>query len=103
MKKLKSGWVEGSVQEFLALSDADMAYIESKRALAAFLRQRRLKKRLTQVELAAQLKTSQSRLAKMEAGDPTVSFDLLVQALFRLGATRHEVASVLKAAPRRAA
>ena len=31
MKKLKNGWVQGSAQEFLELSDADMAYIETKR------------------------------------------------------------------------
>ena len=35
MKKLKNGWVQGSAQEFLELSDADMAYIETKRALEA--------------------------------------------------------------------
>ena len=95
MKKLKNGWVEGSANEFLDLSDADMAYIETKRALAACLRELRQKKRLTQEELAARLETSQSRVAKMEAGDPTVSIDLLIQALYRIGATRRRVAAAL--------
>src|ERR1039458_8229524 len=73
MKKLKNGWVQGSTQEFLELSDADMAYIETKRALAACLRDQRMKRHLTQTELAARLETSQSSVAKMESGNSTVS------------------------------
>ena len=95
MKKLKNGWVQGSAKEFLDLSDADMAYIETKRALAASLRELRVKRRLTQVELAARLETSQSRVAKMEAGDPTVTIDLLLQSLYRIGATRRQIAALL--------
>ena len=92
MKKLKGGWVEGSVQEFLDLSDADMAYIETKLALTKALREERRKRHLTQVALAARMKTSQSRVAKIEAGDPTVSVDLILRALFTLGVTRKELA-----------
>jgi predicted transcriptional regulator len=103
MKKLKGGWVEGSVQEFLKLSDSDMAYIETKRALAACLRRHRIKNHLTQVQFAARLQTSQSRLAKMEAGDRTVTIDLLIQALFRIGASRQQVAAALTHASRPAA
>ena len=95
MKKLKKGWVEGTAQEFLHLSAADMEFIETKRALAACLREVRTRKRLTQVQLAARLKTSQSRVAKMEAGDPSVSLDLLFRSLYRAGATRRKVASSL--------
>ena len=95
MRKLRNGWVEGSAQEFLELSDADMAYIETKRALAACLRELRTRKHLTQVQLAARLRTSQSRVAKMEAGDQTVSLDLLFRSLYRIGATRQKVASAL--------
>ena len=95
MKKLKNGWVQGSVQEFLELSDADMAYIETKRALAAYLREQRMKQHLTQVELAERLETSQSRVAKMEAGDRTVSIDLLLQSLYRIGTKRRQLAALL--------
>ena len=95
MKKLKNGWVEGSVREFLDLSAADMEYIETKLALSRRLRELRAKKDLTQTELAAALKTSQSRVAKMEKGDPTVSVDLLLQALFRLGFSRKELARAI--------
>jgi transcriptional regulator with XRE-family HTH domain len=42
---------------------------------------------LTQVALAKKIKSSQSRVAKMEAGDPSVSIDLLVRSLIALGET----------------
>ena len=95
MKQLKNGWVEGSVQDFLELSDADVEYIETRRALSRMLRDLRAKRRLTQVELASKLNTSQSRIAKMEKADPTVSADLLLQALFRLGVKRKELAKAM--------
>ncbi len=79
----------------LELSDADMAYIETKRALAACLREQRMKRHLTQTELAARLETSQSRVAKMESGDSTVSIDLLLQALYRIGTKRRQLAALL--------
>jgi len=91
MKKLNRGWVEGSVQDFLSLSDADMEYIETKRALSMALKVVREKRNLTQVQLAGKLKTSQSRVAKMEKGDPSVSIDLLMYTLFRLGVPRSRV------------
>lgn len=95
MKKLKNGWVEGSTQEFLKLTDADMAYIEAKRGWAAKLRALRKSKHLTQGEVAARLSTSQPRVAMMEKGDPSVSLDLLARALLTLGATRRDLARAL--------
>ena len=95
MKTLRNGWVEGSVQDFLELSNADMEYIETRLALSRRLRAERKRQHLTQVELAARLQTSQSRVAKMEKGDQTVSLDLLVQALFHLGVTRKQLATAI--------
>jgi predicted transcriptional regulator len=92
MKKLKGGWVQGSVQEFLNLDDADMEYIETKLALTKAVREQRQRKHLTQVALAERMKTSQSRVAKIEKGDPTVSVDLILRALFSLGMTRKGLA-----------
>jgi len=92
MKKLRNGWVEGSVQDFLDLSDADMEFIETRRALARQVRALRRERGLTQTDLAARLKTSQSRVAKMEAADATISIDLLLQTLFRLGMKRRQLA-----------
>jgi len=95
MKKLKNGWVEGSVQDFLGLSEADVEYIELRRTLSRLLKDKRQKLHLTQVEAAARLQTSQSRVAKMEKADATVSSDLLLQSLFRLGLKRKELAGAL--------
>ncbi len=90
-----AGWRETTVQELLALSKADMQYIEMKLALSRLLREIRKRRRMTQTRAAALLKTSQSRLARMEAGDPSVSLDLLVRGLLALGASSRDL---LKAA-----
>jgi len=82
------GWRTGSVREFLGLSDAEAAYIELKLVLARALRVERERHGLTQAVAARQLRSSQSRVAKMEAADRTVSLDLLVRSYFGLGGTR---------------
>ena len=87
-----AGWKETTVQEFLNLSDADAQYIETKLALSRQLRELRQQRHLTQTQAASLLKTNQSRLARMEAGDPSVSLDLLVRGLFALGARWKELA-----------
>lgn len=86
------GFKVGDVQEFLKLSTEEAAYIELKFALAKELQDYRKAKRLSQVELARRIKSSQSRVAKMESGDPSVSLDLLIRSLFALGASRKELA-----------
>jgi len=95
--KLKAaGWAVGSVKEFLGLSNAEAAFIEMKLGLSRSLRERRQKCGLSQVQLAARLQSSQSRVAKMEAGDPSVSMDLLVSSLLLLGATTTDLAKVIR-------
>ena len=79
------GWRVGSASEFLNLSPEESAYLEMKLELSRTLQDRRKRKRLTQHELARILKSSQSRVAKMESGDPSVSLDLLVRSLLALG------------------
>ncbi|MBI4790966.1 MAG: helix-turn-helix transcriptional regulator [Chloroflexi bacterium] len=88
-------WKVGSVQEFLALTPEESAYIELKLALSESIKERRERKRLTQTDLARLLRSSQSRVAKIESGDSTVSLDLLVRSLIALGATRRELAQVI--------
>jgi hypothetical protein len=95
-EKLKAaGWAVGSVQEFLGLSDADTALIELKLSLSRSLRDRRQRRGVSQVELAKRLRSSQSRVAKMEAGDPSVSMDLLVSSLLVLGAGPADLAKAI--------
>ena len=95
----KKGWKVGTVQEFLELSDEEAAYVELRLRLAATLRQRRQKKRLSQSELASRINSSQSRVAKMEAGDPSVSLDLLIRSLLALGASSRDLARAISSAP----
>ncbi len=95
-EKLKNaGWRLGSTAEFLELSPEEAAFIELKLALANYLRRRREMKNLTQTQLARLLQSSQSRVAKMEAGDPTVSFDLLLRSLLYLGASPKQLAKII--------
>lgn len=96
-KRLTSaGWKIGTVGDFLGLSDAEERMVELRVSLAAELRERRSRAGLTQAEFAGRLKSSQSRVAKMELGDPTVSLDLLVRALFVIGTTPRELATAIK-------
>jgi ribosome-binding protein aMBF1 (putative translation factor) len=91
----KKGWKVGSVEEFLDLSPEESAYIEMKLRLSESLRNRRKRRRLSQVQLAKMIKSSQSRVAKMEGGDPSVSIDLLIRSLLALGASNRELARVI--------
>ena len=101
-KRLEAkGWRIGTAKEFLGLTDEESAYIELKIRLAEGLRQRRQEKGLSQVDLATKLQSSQSRVAKMEAGDPSVSLDLLIRSLITLGASDRELSRII--ATRRAA
>src|ERR671913_859887 len=89
------GWKVGTVEEFLGLSEEESAYIELKIKFAAGLRERRRQKGLSQLDLAAKLQSSQSRVAKMEAGDPSVSLDLLIRSLISLGASERELSRII--------
>lgn len=98
-KKLEAaGWRVGSVDEFLGLSAVESVLVDLRLALSQALRQRREMLHLSQRTLADRIKSSQSRIAKMEAADPEVSFELLLRGLFATGATRRDVADVFGAA-----
>lgn len=95
-KKLeRAGWGTGSAETFLDLSPEESAYIEMKLALCESLRYRRKEKQLSQIEFAEQIASSQSRVAKMEAGDPSVSLDLVMKSLLALGVSKRELARVI--------
>jgi len=91
-----NGWRVGSAQEFLDLSAEEAALVETKLRLSRAVRERRAKLSQSQAALAKRLHSSQSRVAKMEAADPTVSVDLLLKALFALGATPRDVATAIR-------
>jgi DNA-binding XRE family transcriptional regulator len=92
MKKLQSaGWKVGSAGDFLQLNDEELMLVELKLSLADAVKRSRQKRGLSQIDLAQRMGSSQSRIAKMEAGDPSVSLDLMVRALFASGGTRQEL------------
>jgi predicted XRE-type DNA-binding protein len=95
-KKLESkGWKVSSAEEFLNLSPEESAYIEIKLALSKRLKLQRKKRNISQQEFAYMIKSSQSRIAKMEAGDPSVSIDLLVRSLLALGTSKKTLSQIL--------
>jgi len=95
-KKLEEqGWKIGNTDEFLKLTPEESAFIEIKLMLSKDLQQRRVRTKMTQTELAKLIKSSQSRVAKIEAGDPSVSLDLLVRSLIALGGSAKSIAKVM--------
>lgn len=96
----RAGWKVGSAAEFLDLSKEESTFVELKLALAKSLRERRLRKGMTQTQLAKRLHSSQSRAAKIESSSFSVSIDVLVRSLLALGVSRRELGRII-ASPRR--
>ncbi|MCI0407173.1 MAG: helix-turn-helix domain-containing protein [Acidobacteria bacterium] len=91
----RAGWKVGTVGGFLGLSRAEEAIVELRLNLSRGLKERRTRQNLTQAQAARLLQSSQSRVAKMEAGDPSVSIDLLIRSLLAMGATKKDLAEVI--------
>ncbi|MFA9202218.1 MAG: helix-turn-helix domain-containing protein [Candidatus Nanopelagicaceae bacterium] len=90
-----AGWKVGSVAEFLQLSPEEEAIVEIRLSLSRYLKQLRQQQQLSQQKLAENISSSQSRVAKMEASDPSVSIDLLIKSLLALGAARTDIATAI--------
>ncbi len=93
-----AGWRVSDAAAFLGLSDEDRRFVELKLALASGVRQLRERRGLTQAALAKQLRSSQSRVAKMEAADTSVSLDLMMRSLLSIGATPRDIAKLIRKA-----
>jgi DNA-binding XRE family transcriptional regulator len=103
-KKLEdNGWKVGSAADFLGMSDEEAAYIELKLKLASRLKAARVRRHLTQKEFARRIDSSQSRVAKMETGDCSVSLDLLIKSLLALGVTNEEIGKAITSSNSKAA
>jgi predicted XRE-type DNA-binding protein len=90
-----AGWKVGTVEDFLELSPEESAIIEIRLSLSQSLKQKRKQQELSQQQLAQDIGSSQSRIAKMEAADPSVSIDLLIKSLLAIGATRADIATAI--------
>ncbi|MCI5149338.1 MAG: XRE family transcriptional regulator [Candidatus Electrothrix sp. MAN1_4] len=91
----KAGWKVGDTADFLELTKEEAALIDMKISLSKTFHNLRKKAKLTQVQVAGILHTSQSRIAKMEVGDPSVSMELLVKGMIKLGASKKTVGQAL--------
>ena len=92
------GWRVGTAKDFLGLSEDEAAYVELRLRLADSLKSRRTKRNLTQTAFAKLIQSSQSRVAKMEGDDPSVSLDLLIRSLLALGASSRDLARTITTA-----
>ena len=90
-----AGWRSGDAPDFLELTEGEAAFVELRLALADYVRELRVRNSWTQSQVAHRLGSSQSRVAKMEAADASVSLDLLIRSLLTLGASRSEVGRVI--------
>ena len=91
------GWKVGSAEAFLQLSEEERRLVDLKISLSGAVRKSRVKRKLSQIDLAQRMKSSQSRIAKIEAGDPSVSLDLIVRALIASGATTRDIQAAFTA------
>lgn len=94
---VKKGWKIGPVSDFLNLSREEEEYIEMKLALANYFQELRKKKHLTQVQVAEKIKSSQSRVAKIERAEASVSLDLIVRSIIALGSSKKDIGKVILA------
>jgi DNA-binding XRE family transcriptional regulator len=94
-KLRKAGWKVGSAADFLQLTVEERALVTMKLDLVQGVRALRERHEITQADLAKRLGSSQSRVAKLEAGDRSVSIELLMRALLSLGATKRQIAAMI--------
>ena len=94
-KRLPRGWVEGTVQDLLGLSDDEVAIVEMRIRLAERVRKRRQARGWTQRELAKRIQSTQPRVARLEQGE--ASIEMLIRALFALGSKRREIGRLVAA------
>lgn len=94
-----AGWEVGGAEDFLQLSEEESRLVALKLSLISAVKESRHKHKLSQVDLAQRMKSSQSRIAKIESGDSSVSLDLIVRALIASGATTRDIQRAFTATP----
>ena len=92
----RHGWAIGDAAQFLNLNAQEAQFVELKLALAAGVRELREQNGMTQAALAEQLGSSQSRIAKMEAADRSVTVDLMMRSLLAIGVTPGGIAKLIR-------
>ena len=94
-RALPKGWTQGDVGELLDLSEVEEAIVELRVRLAETVRARRAAQGVTQKQLAGRIGSSQPRVARLEQAD--ASIEMMLRALFALGADLSEIGRLLAA------
>lgn len=92
----QKGFKIGSTGDYLELTPEEESYIDIRLDIRDLLKSQRTKKGWTQQQLADSIGSSQSRIAKLEAGDPGISLDLMFKALLQLGTSKKEIGKMLE-------
>src|SRR5690625_7460853 len=87
----EKGFRVGSAADFLELSPEEEAYIEIRLDISNMVKAQRVKRGWTQEQIARAIGSSQSRIAKLEGGNPGISIDLMFKALLRLGTSKKQI------------
>lgn len=82
---VEAGFRVGDAADFLGLTEDERRIVELRAALSRGIHELRIGQKLTQRQLAVRMKTSQPRVAKIEAGAAGVSLDQMVRCYFALG------------------
>ncbi len=91
----EKGFRIGSASDFLELIPEEESYIEIRLEISGLVKSQRRKRGWTQQQLARAIGSSQSRVAKMEAGEPSTSLDLMIKTLLRLGVSKTQIGNLL--------
>jgi DNA-binding XRE family transcriptional regulator len=96
LKRLeRAGYTRTDTQNFLNISDEEMAVIDLKISLVQKLKDVRKAAGVTQKQLAKLMKSSQSRVAMLESGSSDASLELICKALFVLGISSKELGKAI--------
>jgi ribosome-binding protein aMBF1 (putative translation factor) len=90
-----AGFRFGDAEDFLGLTNEERRLVEVRLAVSRAVRELRKESGVTQQQLAARIKSSQSRVAKIEAAAPDVTLDLSFRALFAVGGSLRDVARLV--------
>ncbi|MFW6347764.1 MAG: helix-turn-helix domain-containing protein [Cyclonatronaceae bacterium] len=92
----QKGYRTGSAAEFLALTPEEEAYINIRLDISNMVKAQRTKRGWTQTQLARSIGSGQSRIARLEGGDPGISMDLMIRALLQLGISKKQIGKLLE-------
>jgi predicted XRE-type DNA-binding protein len=92
-----AGFRFGDAADFLELTEEERMLVELRVKLAQAIRRRRELSDLSQKQVAARIKSSQPRVAKIEAAAPDVSLDQMFRGLFAVGGKVEDLVTPLPA------